>query len=261
MIKLFGTLNPIIMALIAGVFCWIVTSLGSAIVILFKKVNKNIMDILLSLSAGIMLAASFFSLLNPAIEIALELKQNLLLVVFGGFLLGGLFIYLCNKLIESFPNNFINKSSFKRCFLLMTSITIHNIPEGLAVGVAYGAILSGASLINALSLTLGIAIQNFPEGSAISLPLRRDGFSRKKSFLFGVLSGTVEPISALVGALLVLKIRIILPIVLSFAAGAMLYVTVVELIPESQANKKKGLMALILLLGFAFMMLLELLLG
>ena len=136
-----------------------------------------------------------------------------------------------------------------------------DIPEGLAIGVAYGAILSGSSFISALSLTLGIAIQNFPEGSAISLPLRRDGFSRFQSSMLGILSGIVEPISALIGALLVLKVRLILPIVLAFAAGAMLFVTVIELIPESQTNKKKDLMALILLIGFAFMMGLDLLLG
>lgn len=254
-------INPIYLALIAGFFCWSITSLGSAMVVFFKKVNKNIMDSLLSLSAGIMLSASFFSLLEPSISIANEMKQNLFIVVFGGFFLGGLFIYLCNKIIEKFPSPSAKKNHFKRCFLLMSSITLHNIPEGLAVGVAYGALLSGSSLVAALSLTLGIAIQNFPEGSAISLPLRRDGFSRWHSCLFGILSGIVEPISALIGALLVLKVRIILPIVLSFAAGAMLFVTVIELIPESQANKKKDLMALILLLGFGIMMGLELLLG
>ena len=256
-----NSINPIYLALIAGIFCFFITALGSSIVVFFKNVNKNIMDSLLSCSAGIMLSASFFSLLNPSIEIAKEMKQNIILVVFGGFLLGGLFIYVCNKVLERMPKSLINGSKIKRCFLLITSITIHNIPEGLAIGVAYGAILSGASLISALSLTLGIAIQNFPEGSAISLPLRRDGFGRWNACLLGILSGLVEPISALVGAILVLKIKIILPIILSFAAGAMLFVTVLELIPESQSNKKKDLMALILLFGFACMMSLELLLG
>ena len=213
---------------------------------------------MLSLSAGIMLAAAFFSLLNPAIELALMSYQNIFLTVFLGFMIGGCFIYLCNHFFSFIPyNNF----SFKRCLLLFTSITLHNIPEGLAVGVAFGTMLYGGSLISALTLTLGIAIQNFPEGSAISLPLRRDGVSRFKAFLLGSLSGLVEPVFALIGVFLVLKIQIILPFILSFAAGAMIFVTVLELIPESQQNKNKDLMAFILLCGFSIMMLLEILLG
>ena len=151
--------------------------------------------------------------------------------------------------------------SFKRCLLLITSITLHNIPEGLAIGVAFGTMLYGGSLISAATLTLGIAIQNFPEGSAISLPIRREGISRFKSFLFGALSGLVEPVFAVIGALLVLKMRILLPILLSFAGGAMIYVVVQELIPESQTNEKKDLMALFTIIGFIIMMIFDVALG
>ena len=248
----------ILYALLGGLFAFSFTVLGAAIVFFFKKIHQDTMDSMLSLSAGIMLAAAFFSLLNPAIELAQANHQNFLCTVFLGFIVGGAFIYICNHFFKNLPEDTF---SFKRCLLLITSITLHNIPEGLAIGVAFGTMLYGGSLISAATLTLGIAIQNFPEGSAISLPIRREGISRFKSFLFGALSGLVEPVFAFVGVLLVLKIQIILPFILSFAAGAMLFVTVLELIPESQKNKKKDLMALILLLGFSLMMVLEILLG
>lgn len=251
----------IIFALLGGLFTFLFTVLGSGIVFFFKKINKDTMDALLSFSAGIMLSAAFFSLLTPAIEQSRSIHQNPFIVIFLGFLFGGLFILICNLVIKKFSTKNKEILSLKRCVLLFTSITLHNIPEGLAVGVAFGAMLYGSSLISAATLTLGIALQNFPEGSAISLPLRRDGLSRSKAFLFGTLSGLVEPISAIIGAILILKIKIILPFVLSFAAGAMLYVTVLELIPESQQNKKKDLMAFILLLGFSIMMMMELILG
>ena len=230
-------------------------------VFFFKKVSKMIMDIMLSLSAGIMLAASFFSLLNPSIEIATKLQQNLIINTFVGFMVGGSFIYICNKIMASLSKSNESTYNLRRCSLLFTSITLHNFPEGLAIGVAFGSLLFGGSIISAYTLTLGIAIQNFPEGCTISLPLRREGISRMNSFLFGVLSGLVEPLGAFIGALLVLKVQTLMPFILSFAAGAMLFVTVLELIPESQTNKKKDLMALLLLLGFAFMMLLEIILG
>lgn len=248
----------IIYALYGGLFCFLFTILGSAIVFFFKRINQNIMDGLLSFSAGIMISAAFFSLLNPAIELAIKQHQNLCFSILMGFLFGGVFIFFCNQCFSSLPKK---DFSWKRCLLLITSITLHNIPEGLAVGVAFGTMLYGGSLISALTLTLGISIQNFPEGSAVSLPIRREGLSRTKSFLLGMVSGFVEPISAVLGALLVLKVQIILPFILSFAAGAMIFVTVLELIPESQQNKNKDLMAFILLIGFSFMMILEILLG
>ncbi len=265
MINYFLNLTPIYQALIAGCFTFLVTSLGAAVVFVFKSVNKNIMDSMLAISAGIMLSASFFSLLNPAVEIAEELNLKVWLVVFIGIIFGGILLYAGDKLLEFLSKNKDSGSlSLRRCAMLFTSITLHNIPEGLVVGVAFGAIAYGidnATVFAAISLTIGIAIQNFPEGSAISLPLRREGLSRFKSFMFAMLSGIVEPIAAVIGALLVMKIQIILPFILSFAAGAMIFVISMELIPESQSNNKKDLMAFLTLLGFSIMMVLEIVLG
>lgn len=261
MFQTISTFSPTVLALIGGVFAFCFTTGGAAIVFFFRKVNKNVMDSMLSCSAGIMLSAAFFSLLNPAIELSQKIHQSFFLSIFLGFLVGGFFIFLCNRFIEHSPIELTKHFSIRRCILLITSITLHNIPEGLAIGVAFGTIRYGGSLISAAVLTLGIAIQNFPEGSAISLPLRRENVSRFRSFLFGVATGLVEPISAVIGAFLVLKIQTILPFVLSFAAGAMLFVTALELIPESQTNKNKDLMAFILLLGFSVMMFLEIYLG
>ena len=265
MINYFLNLTPIWQALIAGCFTFLVTSLGAAVVFVFKSVNKNIMDSMLAISAGIMLSASFFSLLNPAVEIAEELNLKVLFVVVIGIIFGGILLYAGDKLLEFLSKNKDSGSlSLRRCAMLFTSITLHNIPEGLVVGVAFGAIAYGidnATVFAAISLTIGIAIQNFPEGSAISLPLRREGLSRFKSFMFAMLSGIVEPIAAVIGALLVMKIQIILPFILSFAAGAMIFVISMELIPESQSNKKKDLMAFLTLLGFSIMMVLEIVLG
>ena len=255
------SLNPVIQALIAGFFTYSITLLGASIVLFMKKINKTFMDSSLSLSAGIMIAASFFSLLLPSINMSKELKLIPWLIVSIGFISGGLFLYLGNKIYERKMNKTDN--SLKRCIMIILSITLHNIPEGMAVGVAFGSVIyniPGASILSDWIIAIGIGIQNFPEGSAISLPLRREGFSRKKAFFFGQLSGIVEPIAAVLGAVLVMKIRILLPILLSFAGGAMIYVVTEELIPESQKNKKEGLMALLNILGFSFMMILELLL-
>lgn len=262
----FSNLSPVIQALIAGIFTWSVTMLGASIVFFFKKVNKNLMDALLGFSAGVMIAASFLSLLDPAINIAAELKMNVWLIVVLGFMSGGILLYLGDKLFDIYykKKDIAHCVSKKRCLALMFSITLHNIPEGLIVGVAFGSIaygISGSSLASAIALALGIGLQNFPEGSAISLPLRREGHSRKKAFFFGQISGVVEPISAVFGAFLVLKIKIVLPFLLAFAAGAMIYVVVEELIPESQTNKKKDLMALFTLIGFSIMMILDIALG
>ncbi len=261
MLKIISEIHPLYLALVGGVFSFFITSLGAAIVFFFRTIKKDVMDSMLSISAGIMLSSAFFSLLNPAIDMTISMKKNIFLFVFLGFLVGGLFIYLCNHIFSKFSFEEHSVFNLKRCLLLFTSITLHNIPEGLAIGVAFGMIPFGGTFFSAVSLTIGIAIQNFPEGSAISLPMRRDGVSCFKSFLFGVISGLVEPISAMLGAFLVLKIHTILPFVLSFASGAMLFVTVLELIPESQTNKKKDLMAFILMIGFTGMMALEILLG
>lgn len=258
-------LSPVWQSLIATIFTWSITCLGASIVFFFKKVNKSVMDALLGFSAGVMIAASFWSLLNPAISMADSLKMNSWLVVFLGFFSGGLLLYLGDKIYTIFTKNKeIGTDKFKRCLMLMFSITLHNIPEGLVVGVAFGSLtyaIDGSNLAAAITLAIGIGLQNFPEGSAVSLPLRREGLSRKKAFFYGQLSGIVEPISAVIGAILVLKIKTVLPFLLAFAAGAMIYVVVEELIPESQSNKKKDLMALFTLIGFSIMMILDVALG
>lgn len=259
MINYFTNLNPIFLAFLGGIFSFSITSLGAAVIFAFRKCNKTLMNAMLAISAGIMFSASFFSLINPALDICFDNNQNFFLTVILGFILGGLFIYLSNKYIDKIKFN--KYKGLKGSILLFSSITLHNIPEGIAVGVAFGNLLYGGSLIAAVSLTLGIAIQNFPEGAAISLPLARNNISPKKAFFIGSLSGIVEPIFAVIGALLVLKINNILSFILAFAASAMIFVTVFELIPESQSSEKKDLMALIFIFGFIFMMILDVLLG
>jgi len=271
MIDIFINLNPILQALLATLFTWGITALGAALVLFFKKVNKNVLDAMLGFAAGVMIAASFWSLLSSAIEMAENLKMLSWLVVFIGFFGGGLLLFIGDKLFNYIDKKYSKKemidnndNSFKRCLMLIISITLHNIPEGLAVGVAFGSIayhLDGATLSSACLLALGIGLQNFPEGTAVSVPLRREGLSRRKAFFWGQLSGIVEPISGVIGALLVLKVRLLLPYLLAFAAGAMIYVVVQELIPESQTNQKKDLMALFTLVGFSVMMILDVALG
>ena len=266
MLETLKDLSPVMGALLATLFTWSITALGASIVFFFKKVNKTLMDALLGFAGGVMIAASFFSLISPALEMAEELNMTSWLIISLGFLSGGILLFISDKVYDYLEKKRKkeNSSKAKRCFMLISSITIHNIPEGMAVGVAFGSIaysLTGSTLASALTLALGIGLQNFPEGSAVSLPLRREGYSRKKAFFYGQLSGIVEPIAAVIGALLVLKIRIILPFLLAFAAGAMIYVVVEELIPESQTNKKKDLMALFTILGFMVMMILDVALG
>ena len=271
MIEWFSNLDYWIQALLATIFTWFVTALGACIVFVFKKINKSVMDAMLGFAAGVMIAASFWSLLEPAIEMADALDMCSWIVIFIGFVGGGLLLFCGDKIYDYFNKKLKKKKniekenrSLKRCLMLIFSITLHNIPEGLAVGVAFGSLayaLDGATLGAACMLALGIGLQNFPEGTAVSVPLRREGFSRKKAFLYGQLSGIVEPISGVIGALLVIKVRFLLPYLLAFAAGAMIYVVVEELIPESQTNKKKDLMALFTLIGFAVMMIMDVALG
>ena len=262
----FSNLSHVSQALIASLFTWSVTMLGAAIVFFFKEVKKGIMDALLGFSAGVMIAASFWSLLSPSIELANSLNMTAWIVAVTGFLAGGLLLFIGDKIFNHLSSKSCDESvgKFKRCLMLIFSITLHNIPEGLVVGVAFGSLaygIEGATLASALTLAIGIGIQNFPEGSAVSLPLRRDGMSRGKAFFIGQLSGMVEPISAVIGAMLVLKIQTILPFLLAFAAGAMVYVVVEELIPESQSNTRKDLIALFTLIGFSVMMILDVALG
>lgn len=254
----FESLNSVYQTLIATTFTFLITTMGSLIVIFFKKINKNLMDIMLGISGGVMLASAYFSLLNPSIEFSNNIGLVPWKVLAIGFLGGGILLFVGDIIMDKKLKN--KSSSFKRCLMLFSSITLHNIPEGMCIGVAFGSIkygIDGATLIGAILLALGIGIQNFPEGGAISLPLRREGMSRIKSFILGSLSALVEPISGLIGVILVTKVRILLPYLLSFAAGAMIYVVVSELVPESQSNDNKSLVALFTLIGFCLMMILD----
>lgn len=259
MTEIILNLNPVIASLIASTITFLITTLGSSLVFLFKRTNKDVMDSMLGFSAGVMIAASFFSLLSPSINLSIELNYIPWLIASIGFMCGGILIYLGDKLINKI-NSKKGTKKLKRNIMLVTSIVLHNIPEGMAIGVAFGSLFyenTIALTISAWMLAIGIGIQNFPEGSAVSLPLHRDGMSKKNSFLIGGLSALVEPFSALLGVLLVLKIKALLPILLAFAAGAMIYVATSELIPESQTNKNKGLITLLTLIGFTIMMILD----
>lgn len=263
--NLFGNLNPILQALIASTFTWGITLLGALMVCFFKEVNKKALNTILGFSAGVMIAASFWSLLLPSIELSEELGYIAWGLPALGFILGGLFVLLSDKFLDKTlsDKNSIKKDSLKRSILLVSAITLHNIPEGMSIGVAFGGISSGVSgmtLIGAIMLAVGIGIQNFPEGAAVSLPLRKEGFSRKKSFFIGQASALVEPISAVIGVILVLAVRSILPILLSFAAGAMITVASRELLPES-ISENKNLSTLGLIFGFVLMMVLDVALG
>lgn len=253
-------------------FTYFMTALGAALVFFFKNIKRDILNLMLGFASGIMIAASFWSLLDPAISRAEENGDIPWLVVSVGFALGGLFLYLADKTIPHVhfgPNKEKEglPSHLKRTILLVFSITLHNIPEGLAVGVAFGAAASTpdprAAVLAAISVAIGIGIQNFPEGAAVSIPLRQEGLSRRKSFLYGQASGIVEPISGVIGALLVTRVTPILPYALAFAAGAMIYVVVEELIPEAQqtTSSKRHFAVFGTMLGFVVMMMLDVALG
>ena len=255
------------MALTATLGTWFLTALGAALVVFFTTPSPKIMNVLLGFSAGVMVAASFWSLLNPAILRAEALGQPAWLVATLGFLLGAAFLWASDKAVTFARGrqNVALPHGANRIFMLILSITLHNIPEGLAVGVAFGALRFGTpeALLGAVSVAVGIGLQNFPEGAAVSLPLRREGHSRRQSFFLGQASGMVEPIAGLLGALLVTKMQAILPLALSFAAGAMILVAVHELIPECQSNKETHpyFSTMGIVLGFATMMLLDVMLG
>lgn len=262
--------NPILLALFATLFTWGVTALGSAMVFFFKAINQKVLNSMLGFAAGVMIAASFWSLLNPAIEMAEKNGTTSWVPAVVGFLSGGAFLLLVDKVLPhlhlGLPESKAEgiKTSWHRSILLVLAITLHNIPEGLAVGVAFGALASNpeaGSLAGAVALAIGIGLQNFPEGAAVSIPLRREGFSRLKAFNYGQLSGIVEPIAGVIGAYLVLVITPLLPYALSFAAGAMIFVVVEELIPESQNGSDTDLSTIGAMFGFATMMLLDVALG
>jgi zinc transporter, ZIP family len=262
--------NPVFMALCATLFTWFVTALGSSMVFFFKTINKKILNSMLGFAAGVMIAASFWSLLKPSIEMAEESGTLPWMPALIGFLSGGAFLFLVDKLIPHLHMGLSTdkaegiKTSWQRSVLLVLAITLHNIPEGLAVGVAFGALSNNPDagmLAGAIALTIGIGLQNFPEGAAVSIPLRREGFSRARAFNYGQFSGIVEPIAGVIGAYLVLTITPILPYALSFAAGAMIFVVVEELIPESQTGNETDLSTIGAMLGFATMMILDVALG
>ncbi len=266
MINFYINANVYIQVLLATLMTFGITALGAALVFFFKKVNGTILDAMMGLSAGIMISASFWSLLNPAIDTANNNGMNAWLIVSLGFFVGSVILILCDILFDKFLTKKIvgNIKGIKRSLMLIFSITLHNIPEGLAIGVAFGSLLSGAkdaTLASAFMLAVGVGIQNFPEGTAVSLPLRREGMSRFKSFMYGALSGIVEPIAGLIGCFLVIYVKNILPFFLSFAAGAMIYVAVSELIPESQKSKHQNIISFFTILGFVIMMMLDVSLG
>lgn len=266
----FVGLSPIQQALLATLFTWFMTALGAGAVFSFKTINRKVLDSMLGFAAGVMIAASFWSLLAPAIELSEGTGVPLWFPAVVGFLLGGAFLWGVDKILPhlhmGLPVSEAEgiKTSWQRSVLLVLAITLHNIPEGLAVGVAFGALGAGlpaASLAGAVALAIGIGLQNFPEGAAVSVPLRREGMSRLKSFWYGQISGIVEPIAGVIGAAAVLLMRPILPYALAFAAGAMIYVVVEELIPESQRSKDVHSSTTGAMLGFAAMMLLDVALG
>ena len=271
MLDAFLQLNPVMQALLATLFTWGVTAAGAALVFLKKEVNPKHLDAMLGFAAGVMIAASFWSLLNPGIEMAEQMGQIPWLTAVIGFMGGGIFMRLTDKFLPHLhPGLAMDKSegvktSWQRSTLLVLAITLHNIPEGLAVGVAFGAVAAGlpsATIGGAIALAIGIGIQNFPEGTAVSMPLRREGMSRGKSFMLGQASGMVEPIAGVAGALFVLYLQPILPYALCFAAGAMIFVVVEELIPESQrVHANIDLVTMTTMVGFSVMMLLDVALG
>ena len=266
----FSALNPIQQAFAATTFTWFVTALGAAMVFFFKEINRNILDGMLGFAAGVMIAASFWSLLAPAIEMAEADGTPPWIPAVIGFMLGGGCLWVIDQILPHLHLGFPTEEAegihtgWQRSVLLVLAITLHNIPEGLAVGVAFGAAGAGlpsASLAGAAALALGIGLQNFPEGAAVAIPLRREGFSRVKAFWYGQLSGMVEPLAGIAGAAAVLLIKPLLPYALAFAAGAMIYVVVEELIPEAQLDKKTDVATFGAMLGFAVMMALDVALG
>jgi ZIP family zinc transporter len=261
---------PVLQAFLATCFTWFVTAAGSGLVFFFRDIRRSVLDGMLGFAAGVMIAASYWSLLAPAIEMAERSGGVAWVPATVGFLLGGAFLWLVDKLLphlhRGFPTSEAEgiKTSWQRSVLLVLAITLHNIPEGLAVGVAFGALaanLPAASFASAVALALGIGIQNFPEGAAVSVPLRREAMRPLKAFWYGQLSGVVEPIAGVLGAVAVIVMRPILPYALAFAAGAMIYVVVEELIPESQRETISDVATIGAMLGFAVMMTLDVALG
>ena len=270
-IKFFSNIGPVWAALLATTFTWLVTAAGASLVFFMKTLRRGVLDVMLGFTGGVMIAASFWSLLNPCIIMSEKMYPSMpWMPAFVGFALGAMFLYTLDKVL---PHMHINaaenesegvKTQWHRTTLLVLAITLHNIPEGLAVGVLFGAAalgLDGATIPAAVALAIGIGLQNFPEGLAVSMPLRRVGVSRLKAFWYGHLSAIVEPIAGLIGAITVIYMQPILPFALAFAAGAMIYVVVEEVIPETQRDKYKDTAVLGFIGGFLVMMTLDVALG
>jgi zinc transporter, ZIP family len=270
MIAFLEQFGPVVQALFATIFTWGLTALGAAGVFLSKEISRKLLDGMLGFAAGVMIAASYWSLLAPAIEISESLGVPSYLPPAIGFMAGGIVLWMIDRIL---PHLHLNmpmstaegvKTTWHRSLLLVLAITMHNLPEGMAIGVAFGAAsagIPGASLTGAVALAIGIGIQNFPEGLAISAPLRREGFSRFRSFWYGQLSAVVEPIGAVIGAAAVVLIRQILPYALAFAAGAMIFVVIEELIPEAEQGENTDIATAGALIGFTVMMILDVALG
>ena len=269
-IEYLGSIDPVLAALYASLFTWGLTALGAALVFLFKTMNRAVLDGMLGFTGGVMVAASFWSLLAPGIEMSPGEGFVKVIPAALGFFLGALFIFGLDKILPHLHINFKEtekegiKTPWHRTTLLTLAITLHNIPEGLAVGVLFGGVAAGfdgATIGGAVALAMGIGLQNFPEGIAVAMPLRRAGMSRKKSFMFGQASALVEPIAAVLGAWAVLTFQPILPYALAFAAGAMIFVVVEEVVPESQRSGNTDLATMGAITGFAVMMTLDVALG
>lgn len=268
LLDFFKSINPILAALIATTFTWLVTAAGASLVFFFKKLKRSVLDSMLGFTGGVMVAASFWSLLAPAIEMSTGNGFMKVLPSAFGFLGGAAFLYLLDKYLPHLHINFEvsegMETKLHKTTLLILAITLHNIPEGLAVGVLFGAAAIGgpdATIAGALILAMGIGIQNFPEGFAVAMPLRRLGASRAKSFWYGQLSAIVEPIAGVAGAFAVIVFTPVLPFALAFAAGAMIYVVVEEVIPETQQDKYTDLATMGFMAGFVVMMTLDVALG
>lgn len=254
----FYSLNPVIQALLATTFTYFITLLGASLVFFFKRMNQKILDVMMGLAGGIMIAASFWSLILPAIELCEEMGKKPYVIPAIGFLLGGLFIIFSDIILEKCIK--IDEKK-KRSILLSSAVTLHNIPEGMAIGVAFGALaISSSTTLAAVLLALGIGIQNFPEGVCVAMPLRKNGYSRAKSFFLGQASGIVEPIAGVIGALFALSVRSILPYLLTFSAGAMIAVVCSELIPDAFKDNKV-LASIGVITGFIIMMTLDVAFG
>ena len=256
-------LHPVCQGFLATLFTYSITVLGAAVVFLFKSVQQKMFDFMMGISGGVMIAASYWSLLEPAISLSDKIHQNAAMICAIGFTLGGFFIIGSDLFLERTMQNSTKGDGRKRCILLVTAVTMHNIPEGLAVGVAFGnAGIAGdmSTLFGAIMLAVGIGIQNFPEGTCVAMPLRREGASRGKSFLIGQFSGIVEPVAGVIGAIFALNVQTALPLALSFSAGAMISVVCSELVPESFRDNKH-LATLGILAGFVVMMVLDVALG